>query len=435
MHTALITRIATDARGVWAATVSIDKTARVWEVATRKQVAVLRPPQDVGPEGKLYAVAMSPDAVEVAVAGWTGYDWDGQSAIYVFDRASGRMVRRLPALPNAVNHLAYSPDGRWLAAALGGGNGVRVFDAKTGRQTGSDERYGADSLSAHFSPDSKRLLTSCFDGQLRRYDVEDGRLGVPRRAQLQGAQTLLGARFSPGPGRLIAVGFLDSTNVVVLDAESLQEVARPGTVGMNNISLNSLAWSADGAFLVAAGRSRSAELSSMRRWRVSDWSPLGDVVLSRDTVMDLVPLPSGEVLFASADPTWGVVDSAGGVRRQPSAKGDLRGNDRLALSADGRRVGFNYGSPGWESGGFDLVSRSLGGEPPTALARTSAPGLEVENWRSSTPTVNGQLLKLEAFEESYSLAILPDGQRFALGSAWNVWLFDRNGQVLWKKPA
>ena len=118
MHTAVIRRIATDAAGRWAVTASEDKTARVWEVASGRQLAVLRPPQDVGNEGKLEAVALSPDGAVVAVGGWTGWDWDKKAAIYLFDRASGRLLHRLPGLPSTIHHLAFSPDGRWLAASL-----------------------------------------------------------------------------------------------------------------------------------------------------------------------------------------------------------------------------------------------------------------------------------------------------------------------------
>src|SRR5262249_41926477 len=74
MHTARINRIATDAAGRWAVTASEDKTARVWEVASGRQLVVLRPPQDVGDEGKLYAVALSPDGAVVAAG---GVDWLG----------------------------------------------------------------------------------------------------------------------------------------------------------------------------------------------------------------------------------------------------------------------------------------------------------------------------------------------------------------------
>ena len=53
MHIDAINRIATDVAGRWTVTASDDKTARVWEVASGRQLAVLRPPQDIGDEGQL----------------------------------------------------------------------------------------------------------------------------------------------------------------------------------------------------------------------------------------------------------------------------------------------------------------------------------------------------------------------------------------------
>src|SRR5262249_50711746 len=151
-----------------------------------------------------YAVALSPDGAVVAVGGWTSWDWDKEAAIYLFDRASGRLLRRLSGLPNVVNHLAFSPNGRWLAASLGGANGVRIFKATSGEEAGRDAAYGADSYSVHFSPDGRRLLTTSFDGQVRLYAVNDGTLGQPTRASPGGGQRPFATRFSPD-GRRIAV--------------------------------------------------------------------------------------------------------------------------------------------------------------------------------------------------------------------------------------
>jgi WD40 repeat protein len=311
MHTAAIKRIATDAAGRWAVTASDDKTARVWEVARGRQLVVLRPPQDAGNEGKLNAVALSPDGAVVAVGGWTGGDWDKEVAIYLFDRTSGQLLRRLPGLPNVVHHLAFSPDGRWLAASLGGANGVRIFEATRGEETGRDAAYGADSYSVHFSPDGRRLLTTSWDGQVRLYAVNDGTLGQPTRARPGGGQQPSVAQFSPD-GHRIAVGFNDSTVVQVLDATTLKEVARPSTVGVDNGNLASVAWSADGRFLVAGGRwAGGGKSRRVRRWPVNTWSQYSDVPVANNTVMDLVALPGGGLLFATFDLAWGVLNAAG----------------------------------------------------------------------------------------------------------------------------
>ncbi len=127
MHTAIIRRISIDAKQRWLATTSEDKTVRVWELASGRLLQTLRPPHGSGDEGKLYAVAMSPDGATVVAAGWTGYDWDRSNYLYVFGRATGRLIRRVTGIPDVTNHLVFSPDGRYLAAALGTGRGVQVY--------------------------------------------------------------------------------------------------------------------------------------------------------------------------------------------------------------------------------------------------------------------------------------------------------------------
>lgn len=310
MHTATIRRIATDAQGRWAVTASEDKTARLWEVASGKLLGVLRPPQGVSNEGKLFAVAMSPDGQQVAVAGWTGWDWSQEHSIYLYDRSTQQLVRRLTGLPNVVNHLAFSADGRWLAAGLWGKNGVRVFDTRTGAVTGSNVDYGGACYSVEFSPAGSaqaaagwlELLSSSEDGQLRIHTVGDqGQLGRPRVARaVEGGKDPSAARFSPD-GRRVAVGFADSTAVQVLAADDLREVLRPDVTGVGNGFLGGVAWSADGQELVAGGQWLVDGKLPMRRWSAHDGRKLGDTPLTGDTVMDLVALPAvagGGWLFA-----------------------------------------------------------------------------------------------------------------------------------------
>jgi len=129
MHTAVIKRIGVDAENRFLVTGSDDKTVRVWDLGTGRLLRTLRPPLGPGNEGKVFAVALSPDGATVACGGWTGYEWDGSHAIYLFDRQSGRLLRPLPGLPNVIFHLAFSRDGRYLAA-LGAKNGLRVYETR-----------------------------------------------------------------------------------------------------------------------------------------------------------------------------------------------------------------------------------------------------------------------------------------------------------------
>ena len=101
---------------------------------------MLRPPLGDGDEGKLYAVAISPDGTTVAVGGWTGPS-AGNDSIYLFERSTGRLLRPITGLPNAINHLCYSQDGRYLAASLGSGNGIRVYRTGDYQEAWRDPDY------------------------------------------------------------------------------------------------------------------------------------------------------------------------------------------------------------------------------------------------------------------------------------------------------
>src|ERR1700690_2591622 len=86
MHTSIVTAISTDAAGRYAVTSSIDRTARVWDIASGGARAILRPPIDHADMGKLMAVAMSPDGETVAVGGFT-QKVRTNSLIYLFSRS------------------------------------------------------------------------------------------------------------------------------------------------------------------------------------------------------------------------------------------------------------------------------------------------------------------------------------------------------------
>jgi WD40 repeat protein len=170
-HTAPISRIATDRAGRWLVTASSDKTARVWDLTDGQLLSTLRPPIGAGNEGKIHAVALSPDGGTVALAGWTGHEWDGSIAIYIMDRVSGRLLQRLTGLDNVVYDLSFSPDGRRIAASLAGRSGVRVFTLPEGRLLGEDRDYGGITSAIEFSPDGGRILSTSVDGFLRIHDV------------------------------------------------------------------------------------------------------------------------------------------------------------------------------------------------------------------------------------------------------------------------
>ena len=207
MHTAAIIRIGIDAANRYLVTGSEDKTVRVWELASGRLLRTLRPPIGAGNEGKIFSLAISPDGTIIAAGGVTGRVWDASYSVYLFDRESGRLFRRLTGLPSEVFHLAFSRDGRFLVATLHGTNGMRLYRTQDYTQVASDKEYGnGGSHWADFDA-SGRLITTSRDGFIRLYD-RAWRLQVKRKAP--GGTRPYSVAFSPD-GTRVAVGFEDST--------------------------------------------------------------------------------------------------------------------------------------------------------------------------------------------------------------------------------
>jgi WD40 repeat protein len=445
MHTGAIYHIAVDARSRWLVTASHDKTARVWELTTGRLQSVIRPPIGTNEEGKLYGLSMSPDGEVVALGGWTQFN-DGQpglapegEAILLFDRATGRMLRRIEGLSGVIYGLAYSPDGRYLAATLAGTSGIRVFKPDSGELVAQDTDYGADSYSIDFSKDG-RLVTSSFDGYVRLYRLDKSGLHLLIKAPAPGGKQPYVVRFSPD-GRLIAVGFEDSVSVSVLDSATLALRYSPQSPGPTDANLSSVVWSVDGQFLYAAGSLESRDIHIIRQWPQAGQAPPRDALAATDTVMDLQPLPQGAIVYASGNPDWGVLDANGQRKHFMAAPtADLRDfANGFLVSHDGRAVRFSFKDRGTAPARFDL---DQGLEPddatavPLAAPRTSGPGVSLANWRNAaSPQLNGHRLTLLPNEASLSVALTPDGQRIALGCDWSVYLFDGSGAQIWRADA
>ena len=105
MHAAEIREQAVDAAGRFAVTGGDDHTVRIWSIADGKLLRTIWIP--VGPQnvGDIYAVAISQDGSTIAAGGWTERS-DGDHPIYIFDRESGNLIRRIGGdLPDATYFL------------------------------------------------------------------------------------------------------------------------------------------------------------------------------------------------------------------------------------------------------------------------------------------------------------------------------------------
>ena len=423
-HVAAIRALAVDASGETLLSASEDKTARLWRLSDRSLLRVLRPPIGSDNEGKLYAAALSPDAGVAAVAGWSS-----DNEVYLFDGRSGQMRGRIEGLPNVIDALAFSPDGKLLAVLLWGGQGLRLYGSKDGWQSaqlaGEDGNFGGDAYGLAFSPDGKRLATSAYDGKLRLYALRGASLWLQAAQALEGRPH--GLAFSPD-GRSLAVGMADSGRVQVLAADGLatQWQSTPVAGG----ALPCVAWSRDGTALYAGGSWRTAPgQHGVRRWDMGTHATT-DSAAASDSITAL--LPAGrDMIFASADASWGLV--GGAVQR--SMRADFRlpaaqGPSSLRLSADAHELSFATRFGGLMPLRFDFAGPTW--RNAAALDPLPASKLDISDWQdSSTPRLGNRALPLGPGEMSLALGTDPAGRAFALGSNHRLRLYAADGKLLW----
>lgn len=170
--------------------------SRQWDVGTGKERPSPVSSELVAwsPDGRWLAVPAGPNMLGVCAAE-TGreqhqlpvkqgdpfvFSPDGQrlaakdeTRIRVFDLTSGQVLQQFEAHAYYVSHLAFSPDGRWLASS-GHEHRVKIWDLGTGRTLHQLQAASLDSVFA-FGPDGRTLAVGANGSHIQMWDLTSGK--------------------------------------------------------------------------------------------------------------------------------------------------------------------------------------------------------------------------------------------------------------------
>jgi WD40 repeat protein len=298
------------------ATAATDKTPRVWDVATGKQVAVLTGHTDHG-----QIIGFSADRARVATRSFgdrTTRVWEVESGrqiasvtgpgefstsgdfsrdgarlatsspngdAHIWDAASGALLRTLSGHGARVQKAVFSPDGKLVATAAHD-NTARIWDAGSGAARATLTGHGNQVSDIAFTPDGLKAVTASLDESIAVWDVASGR----RIAQFP--CKLCEFVISPDGARIATRAF-SGNEARVWSASTGQLVA---TLKGHSNSPASIAFSPDGLRIITGGSDKT-----IRLWHAATGKALGVLRVPVDYTRAVVFSPDGTQLVTGSD--------------------------------------------------------------------------------------------------------------------------------------
>jgi WD40 repeat protein len=169
-----------------------DRKVRVFEFPSGNQV------REFESLSKPVCVAISPDAGIIAAG-------DLSPAVTLWDRESGKELRRLSGHSNRIWSVDFSPDGQRLVTASADGS-ARIWNVSTGQSLHTLSGHVGPVMSAAFSPDGKFVVSGGADDTVRFWDAATG-----QNLETFGGHSAVWQVAFSADGKFLAAGHADGT--------------------------------------------------------------------------------------------------------------------------------------------------------------------------------------------------------------------------------
>jgi len=262
------------------------------EAATTASLPKIEPKIPVKPQ--IFDLAYSPDGKILALAGY--------QEVRLIDPTSKQQLAALKGHAGTVRAIAFSHDGKLLAAAGGlpaRSGEVLIWDVEQRKLLHSIHGHSDCIYGVAFSPDGKSIATASYDKFVKLFDIESEK---EIRTYKDHIDAVYAVEFTPDGKRLVS-GSADRTIKIwdVATGDRLYTLSEPQD-GINTIAIDPT-----GKLVAAAGLDKS-----IRIWSLGDKEGklLHSQIAHEDAILRLAWSPDGaELVSSSADRTVKVFSS------------------------------------------------------------------------------------------------------------------------------
>jgi RNA polymerase sigma factor (sigma-70 family) len=326
----------------------LGRVIQLWDATTGQELRRLKLPplrearsDSNAASPDVYGLQFSPDGKQLASAGLN-------QDVCLWEVATGKQIRTLPAESIGTLQLAFSPNGRLLATAANSGL-VRLWEAATGKEVAQFQTARQRPNSILFSGDGQSLVLSGAASSISVWDVRTGKERFPDRGH---TEAILQCSLLPD-GRTVITGGGDgpARQWDLATSKELRRLPPPDP------SDRSVIVSPDGKVAVSFIRqSVPNTVGGVRLWDVATGKEIA--VLWRPYISSAFFSPDGKTLFTNSaerkERNGELIGQKGVIRAWASATGqelrvvaehkdDILGS--AVLSADGKLLAARTDDP------------------------------------------------------------------------------------------